>query len=100
MLYLVFANHRLDDCFAVFFRVGIKKRYMLFGAALAFEVYGQQVGTACHQYPQDAPAISRVAHRPRELGKYSRVNARITSRIARAERGVRFVYQNYGRKRL
>ena len=96
---LVFVNHRFDDRQAVFFRVRIEQRYVFLSAALTLQVDWQEVRAAGHQYPQYAPAISRVAHRCRKLRKDSRVNARISSTLARAERRIGFIHQHHYRRK-
>ena len=84
-------QHHAVDLVVLARRLGIEERDVLFGAALALEVDGEQIGPAGDEEPQDFPAVSGVAHESGDLREDAILRARIAARVAIAERGIRLV---------
>ena len=72
----------------------IEQRDVLFGAALAFEVDGQQVGTRGEEEPDHFAAIFGVAHELRDLREDAAGDAAIAAAGAIAELRVGFVHDH------
>ncbi len=69
----------------------IEQRNVHLGAALAFEVDRQQIGSRREQHPDDAAAVLRVAHLRRDHAEDAARRAGVAVLLAAAERGVGLV---------
>ena len=60
----------------------VEQRDVLFGAALPFQIDGEQVGTACEQEPDHLPTMLRVPHELRDLREHPIGHATVAGRRA------------------
>ena len=72
---------------------GVEERNVDFGAALAFEVDREQIGSGGEEHPKDFAAVARVAHLRRDHRKDAGAGAGVAFLIAVAEGGVGFDYR-------
>ena len=85
------AGHGEEHCADLIGVGGVEERDVDFGAALAFEVDGEQVGPGGEEHPEDLAAIARIAHLRGDHGEDTGAGAGIAFLIAVAESGVGFV---------